>query len=135
MKALDLSSISTHQHIFTIIKPGFLQYTEQIIKMFEERGWTMDRLTYKRLTLQEAKELYKVHKDKDFYDDLCQYMCSGPTRAIIYIKDGHQCDQTYKEVSELKDEIRSKWGIDDCKNVMHSSDSTSAMCHEQGIYF
>ena len=70
--------------IFTIIKPGFLNHSQDIITMFDRAGWKLDKSTIKTLTIGEAKELYKVHKDKDFYEDLCNYMSSGPSRAIIY---------------------------------------------------
>ena len=121
--------------IFTIIKPGFLNYEQDIITMFERAGWKLDRTTIKTLTRDEAKELYKVHRDKDFYNDLCDYMSSGPSRAIIYKRYGNTNSDTFKDVAVLKDAIRDSWGIDDCKNVMHSSDSLSAMEHESGIYF
>ena len=121
--------------IFTIIKPGFLNHGQDIVAMFDRAGWKLDRSTIKTLTVGEAKELYKVHKDKDFYEDLCNYMSSGPSRAIIYKRYGNTNSDTFKDVAVLKDAIRDSWGIDDCKNVMHSSDSLSAMEHESGIYF
>lgn len=129
-----LNSQLGYQMIFTIIKPGFLQYTQQILDIFDNAGWKMDQSTIKTLTLDEAKELYKIHKDKDWYDSLCEYMSSGPSRAIIFTKPGRQTEQTYKDVAKIKDRIRDKWGIDDCKNVMHSSDSMSAMEHESRFY-
>lgn len=121
--------------IFTIIKPGFLDHSQDIITIFDRAGWKLDKSTIKTLTISEAKELYKVHKDKDFYEDLCNYMSSGPSRAIIYKRYGKTNSDTFKDVAVLKDAIRDSWGIDDCKNVMHSSDSLSAMEHESAIYF
>jgi nucleoside-diphosphate kinase len=123
------------QWIFTIIKPGFLEHSQDIIHIFENAGWTLDQTTIKQLTLKEAKELYKVHKKEDWYDSLCEYMSSGPSRAIIYRKPGPISKDTYESVAKLKDGIRERWGIDDCKNVMHSSDCLSAAEHEKGIYF
>lgn len=124
------------ERIFTIIKPGFLDYSDRIITMFANEGWVIDKMTAKKLLLSEAKELYKVHKDKDFYNDLCEYMSSGLSRAIIYKRKGSKTsNETFEEVGKLKDKIRDKWGIDDCKNVMHSSDKLSAMEHESSIYF
>jgi nucleoside-diphosphate kinase len=127
--------IAPRQWIFTIVKPGFLDHTQDIITMFGDEGWEVDRMTVKTLTLSEARDLYKVHKDKEFYDDLCDYMSSGPSRAIIYKKKGTLTSDTYKEVGVLKDAIRERWGIDESKNVMHSSDSLPAAQHESSIYF
>ena len=130
-----LNSQLGYQLIFTIIKPGFLQYTQQIIDIFADNGWDADQTTIKALTRDEAKELYRVHKDEDWYDSLCDYMSSGPSRAFMFTKPGRQTNDTYKDVAEIKDGIRKKWGVDDCRNVMHSSDSMSAMEHESRFYF
>lgn len=123
------------EQIFTIIKPGFLEYTEDILKQFAAFGWRMDKTIIKTLTLDQAKELYEVHKKEGWYDSLCEYMSSGPSRAIMFVKPGQQGKSTYEEVATIKDGIRKKWGVDDCRNVMHSSDSMSAMEHESSIYF
>lgn len=121
--------------VFTIIKPGFLSRTQDIIEYFKAHKWSVKQIRTTKLTTQQAKELYKVHKDEDFYEDLCDYMSSGLSCAIIYEHSGPLLDDGFKIVSVLKDKIRKKWGIDDCKNVMHSSDSFEAMEHEQSIYF
>lgn len=137
MKALYeiLTSTMGTETIFAIVKPGFLDKTEDILLIFNANGWRMAKTTIKTLTLREAKELYKVHKDEQWYDSLCEYMSSGPSRAIIFVRPGQQDKGTYESVAALKDEIRKKWGIDDCKNVMHSSDCMSAMQHELRFYF
>lgn len=130
-----LMPIMGTETIFTIVKPGFLDYTDDILLIFKEEGWEMVKTTIKTLTLREAKELYKVHKNEPWYDSLCDYMSSGPSRAIMFERPGQQDKGTYESVAELKDGIRKKWGIDDCRNVMHSSDSMSAMQHELRFYF
>ena len=62
------------QKIFVIIKPGFLQHSQSIIERFKERGWKVEKTRVKKLLLSEAKSLYKVHKEEDFYKPLCEYM-------------------------------------------------------------
>lgn len=130
-----LNSQLGYQLIFTIIKPGFLQYAQQILDIFKEHGWEMDQTRIKALTFDEAKELYKVHKNEDWYEALCRYMSSGVSRAIMFTKPGKQTKQTYEDVAKIKEGIRERWGIDDCKNVMHSSDCMSALEHESRFYF
>lgn len=126
---------SQREMIFTIIKPGFLDKSQKIIDLFKARGWDVLMTTTKQLLLSQAHELYAVHKNKDFYDDLCEYMSSDRSMAIIFERPGRTDKSTFEEVKNLKDTIRKRWGIDDCKNVLHSSDSFSAMTHEMGIYF
>lgn len=123
------------QKIFVIIKPGFLQHSQSIIEIFKEAGWRVEKTRVKRLLLSEAKSLYKVHKEEDFYKPLCEYMSSDITRAIIFSKSGNQSKSTFDKVSKLKDEIRKEYGESDMRNVLHSSDSQEAMDYEMGIYF
>lgn len=123
------------QKIFVIIKPGFLQHSQSIIERFKEVGWRVEKTKVKRLLLSEAKSLYKVHKEEDFYKPLCEYMSSDITRAIIFSKPGNQSKSTFDKVSKLKDEIRKEYSESDMRNVLHSSDSQEAMDYEMGIYF
>ena len=62
-------------------------------------------------------------------------MSSGPTMAIIFTHDKLHNDKIYKEVSEIKEKIRNKWGESDMRNVLHSSDSYEHMLKEMSIYF
>ena len=82
--------------------------------------------------MQEAKELYKVHKQEDFYDDLCKYMSSGLTTAFIVKK---KSNNIFDEFAKLKDKIREEYGESDMRNAIHSSDSYKSFTHESQIYF
>lgn len=121
--------------IFMVVKPGFTDLTSDIIHMFEEKGWNLSRIRTKQLTLREAHRLYMVHKDEDFYEKLCRYMASDLSVAIILKKPGKVNKDMFEETGKIKDEIRKKWGKDDMRNVLHSSDSLSAMENEAQIYF
>lgn len=134
MKELGIFS-KDKQYIFTVIKPGALQYAKKIIEMFEKCGWEVAKLRTKQLLRKEAKKLYAVHKEEHFYNDLCKYMSSGPSMAILYTRDKLPNPDIYKEVEELKDKIRDKFGESDMRNVLHSSDSYEHMQKEMGIYF
>ena len=121
--------------VFTVIKPGFTQYSQQIIDRFAESGWRVAKTKSKQLLLKEAHKLYEIHKKEDFYKDLCKYMSSGITTAILYTKDEPMNEKLFKEVDKIKDEIRDKYGESDMRNVMHSSDSLEHMKFEASIYF
>jgi nucleoside diphosphate kinase len=119
--------------IFTVIKPGFLNRAEDIIKLFEQYGWEVMQTRPKKLTLAEAKKLYAVHKKEDFYDALCNYMSSGESLAIKFRKPN--CTDVFREADAIKDLVRKKWGESDMRNVLHSSDSFVHMEEESPIYF
>lgn len=121
--------------IFAVVKPGFEKYCTGIVEMFKKKGWKLSRTRTKQLTYREAKQLYLVHKDEDFYEDLCKYMSSDISVGLIFEKPGQVSKSMFEEVDKIKDTIREKWGKDDMRNVLHSSDSLSAMEYESEIYF
>ena len=89
----NISDPMRKDHVFVIIKPGFYNLSSELFKIFTEHGYTTVKSKTKRLTLEEAKSLYKVHKKEDFYNDLCKYMSSdiqwhsySRRNQIIYLR-------------------------------------------------
>lgn len=121
--------------IFVIIKPGFLKLAPEIIKRFADDGWTIEKSRTKQLLLKEARQLYDIHKEEDWYKPLCDYMSSEPTLAFIFKKNKKRGDWVFEETGKIKDEIRKKYGESDMRNVIHSSDSQKHMDNEMCIYF
>ena len=119
-------------HVLVVLKPGCQQLMGTICNIFKENGYNIVKTKSKRLTLDEAKDLYYVHRKEDFYKSLCEYMSSDITTAFILKK---KSDNIFKEFEKLKDEIRKKYGESDMRNVLHSSDSYKSFTHEAGIYF
>ena len=119
-----------------VIKPGFEQYQEAIISKFQDAGWRIKRMRTTQLVLEQAHKLYEPHKDKDFYEDLCKYMCSGPCTAVVLTKDPSQIesDDPLKEIAEIKNEIRKEWSESEMRNVIHSTDDPSRLKTEIGIF-
>lgn len=124
-----------YKSIFVVIKPGFLKLSDEVIKFYKKHGWNIEKTTIKQLTLEEAKELYKVHEKESFYEDLCNYMSSDLSRAFIFYKISNLKTDPFKEATTLKEEVRKTWGESDMRNVVHSSDSLENMQHESAVYF
>ena len=74
---------------FTMIKPDAVAAgnTGAIIKMIEESGFRIVSIKKTRLTKERAGEFYKVHKERPFYNDLCNYMSSGSIVPMILEKE------------------------------------------------
>jgi nucleoside-diphosphate kinase len=119
-------------HVLAVVKPGFENMLGKLCEIFIENGYTIVKNKTSRLTLDQAKQLYKVHSKEDFYSNLCNYMCSGPTTAFILKK---KSDDIFKEFEKLKEKIREDFGESDMRNVLHSSDSYKAFTHESQVYF
>lgn len=128
----NISDPMRKNHVFVIIKPGFYNLANELFATFVDRGYKIVKSKTKRLTLEEAKSLYEVHKKEDFYNDLCKYMSSDITMAFILKK---KSDNIFNEFAKLKDEIREEYGESDMRNVLHSSDSYKNFTHESQVYF
>ena len=127
-KALEIP-----KEVFVVVKPGFLDKSNQIIDKFARKGFIFKQMWIKQLTLGEAKRMYYVHKDEDFYYKLCKYMSSGPCLGIIF--DASGIEDPFKVTDELKDEIRKQFGEDDMRNCLHSSDNVTNMNKEKKVFF
>lgn len=114
---------------FIIIKPGFLEYKNEILKFLKEHKIISVRELRKTLTLSEAKKIYKPHSQEDFYEDLCNYMSEADSIGILLCNYGGQ------DLLKLKDVIRKKYGKDEMRNCIHSSDSGLNVARESKIYF
>lgn len=119
--------------VFVIIKPGFLDKATTIMDKFKRAGFIPKLWRTKQLTMGEAKRLYYVHKNEDFYYNLCKYMSSGPCMGIelSYWGEG----KVFDLIAELKDKIRKQYGEDDMRNCLHSSDDWEAMQKESKVFF
>lgn len=117
---------------FVILKPEFMDHENDFLTLLKNNGWQVLQKQKKTLTNDEAKELYKMHKDKDFYNDLCKYMSSGECLCCLCHKD---CKDPIKDMDVLKDKVRKTWGKDEMKNGMHSSDSINNVNRESKLIF
>ena len=117
---------------FCILKPGFLDHKDDFMKMLSNNGWRTIQQVQRTLSHEEAEELYKMHKGKKFYNDLCDYMSGNDSICCMCYKD---CDNPIKDMKTIKDMVRKAWGIDDMRNGMHSSDSLDNVKREYKLIF
>ena len=130
MKSLvEFITESQNKREFMIIKPEFLQFRNEILEFLKQHNIIPIQELRKTLTLSEAKKLYKPHSKEDFYENLCKYMSSGDSIGFVL------CNYGNNDLLALKDQIRNKYGVDEMRNVVHSSDSGLNVHRESKIYF
>ena len=117
---------------FCMLKPGFAQYADEFEKLLAANGWKVINKCVKKFTRDEIENFYSCHKDKPFYNRLCDYMITDDCCCYSCYKN---CKDPYKDMAEFKDKIRDQWGEDDMKNAMHSSDSKTNMKSETKLAF
>ena len=114
---------------FIIIKPGFLKYSTRILDELLSKGFVVRNRSIQKLTLETARAIYAPHKDESFYDDLCQYMSSDYSMGVTLL------NTKGLDLVAIKDEIRKRYGVDEMRNAIHSSDSVENMKRESKLYF
>ena len=72
--------MSEKEYTLIIIKPDAVSdgYTGSILKRITEEKFEIKALKMLRLTKQKAEKFYEVHKERPFYDELAEFMSSGP---------------------------------------------------------
>ena len=126
----------------SIIKPDAVERNleSEIKEMFKSNGFQIIKEKKIQIEKSEAEKFYKVHETKPFYNDLCDYLSSGPIVVMVLQKDS-----AVKENRELmgatnpKDAedgtIRKKYGISIDKNSVHGSDSVENAKIEIDFFF
>ena len=120
---------------FIIIKPGFLRYTDNIIRDLHRLDFTIIEALEKTLTREEAEEIYSVHKGKPFYEKLIKYMTSGPSIGMILLSPFSDRESAIETLKQLKEKYRKRYSIDKTHNVLHSSDSYQNVIYEAEAFF
>lgn len=117
---------------FCILKPGFSEYTDEFIGLLGANGWKVLKKINKKLSKNEAQELYKMHSNKSFYDKLCNYMSSDNCLCIACKK---KTKDPIGDMDKFKDKFRNMYGKNDMENGMHSSDSIDNLHREIKLIF
>lgn len=111
-----------------------------ITKMIEEAGFKIIALKLTMLTEERAGQFYDVHKERPFYNDLCEYMSSGPIIPMILEKDNAVEDfrtligaTNPQEAAEGT--IRKLFAESISANAIHGSDSDENAKIEGDFFF
>ena len=118
------------EQTLSIIKPDAVERNidNKIKIFFGENNLKILKSKKVKISKEEASEFYKVHQTKPFYDDLCNYLSSGP--IIVMILEGENAVSKNRKLmgstAPLKAEegtLRKMYGISIDKNSVHGSDS------------
>jgi len=126
----------------TMIKPDAVAkgLTSAILEKISSSGFRIIALKMTQLTLSDANKFYEIHKEKDFYGDLCIFMSSGPIVAAILEKENAVSDFRKLVGSTDPSEaavgtLRKLFAESKSKNAVHGSDSDDNARIESGFHF
>ena len=82
----------------SIVKPDGVRENliGEVIKRFEQRGLRIAALRMLRLSQDEAKRFYIVHKERPFYESLTRFMSEGP--IVVMVVEGENAINTVREI-------------------------------------
>ena len=134
--------MSNIEKTLSIIKPDAVERNleNQIKGIFKNKGFEITNEKKIQIEKSEAEKFYKVHETKPFYNDLCEYLSSGPIVVMILEKENAVLDNRElmgatnpKEASEGT--VRKKFGISIDKNSVHGSESIENAKKEIEFFF
>ena len=130
------------QRTFSIVKPDATKrnLTGAINAKFEAAGLTIVAQKRIQLTKKQAEVFYEVHKDRPFYDELCEFMASHP--IIVQVLEGENAILKNREVmgatnpEEAADgTIRKEFALSMGENSVHGSDAEETAKEEICYFF
>ena len=130
------------ERTLSIIKPDAVERNlENEIKFFFTKNDLKILMSKKiKLSKEEASEFYKVHQTKPFYNDLCNYLSSGP--IIVMVLEGDNAVLKNRKLMGATDPnkadegtLRKSYGISIDKNSVHGSDSVENGVKEINFFF
>ncbi len=126
----------------SIIKPDATRrnLTGAINKCFEDAGLRIVAQKRIRLVREQAEGFYAVHKERPFYNDLCDFMTSGP--VVVQVLEGEDAIAKNREVMGATNPddaapgtIRKQFAENVEANSVHGSDSPENAAMEIKFFF
>ena len=134
--------MSSLEQTLSIIKPDAVERNldSEIKTFFEKNNLKIIKSKKVKISKEEASEFYKVHQTKPFYNDLCNYLSSGP--IVVMILEGENAISKNRQLMGATDPskaeegtLRKMYGISIDKNSVHGSDSVDNAKTEIDFFF
>lgn len=130
------------ERTLSIIKPDATKKNVigKILAIFEDAGLKIVAAKMMNMKRADAEQFYAVHKERPFYGELCEYMCSGP--VLITVLEGPEAVMKNRDLMGATDPkkaapgtIRALFGNAISENAVHGSDSLENAKTEVSFFF
>ena len=130
------------ERTLSIIKPDAVakNVLGEIYSRFEKAGLRIVAARMEHLSAQKAGEFYAVHKERPFYNDLVEFMTSGP--VMVQVLEGEDAIARNREVMGATNPadaapgtIRADFAQTVDENAVHGSDGTETASAEIEFFF
>lgn len=130
------------ERTLSIIKPDAVakNVIGEIYARFERAGLKVIGARMKHLSREEAEGFYAVHRERPFFADLVEFMCSGP--VMIQVLEGKDAIARNRELMGATDPrqaapgtIRAEFASSIDANAVHGSDGPDTAAQEINFFF
>jgi nucleoside-diphosphate kinase len=130
------------QRTFSIIKPDAVSkgYAGAILAEIEKAGFKLVSIRKQTISKDQAKGFYHVHAARPFFNDLCEFMSSGPIFLMVLEKENAIADLrklmgATNPANAEDGTIRKKFAGSIQENAIHGSDAEETAAFEIGYWF
>uniref|UniRef100_A0A3B1K946 Nucleoside diphosphate kinase homolog 7 n=1 Tax=Astyanax mexicanus TaxID=7994 RepID=A0A3B1K946_ASTMX len=134
---------SQKERTLAMIKPDAVTKVGDIIQMIYDAGLIVTKARMTRLSGKQAADFYMEHQSKSFFNNLVQFVSSGP--VIVMELMGDEAVSVWRKVlgptdssvarKDASASLRAQFGTDGTKNAGHGSDSMASAARELEFFF
>lgn len=130
------------ERTLAILKPDCVRKNliGEVLRRIQEAGFRIRALKMVRLTREEAEGFYAVHRGRPFFEELTEFMSSGPCVPVVLEKDNAVAD--FRALIGATDPaeaeegtIRRDFADSKGQNIVHGSDSVENGKLEANFFF
>lgn len=130
------------ERTLSIVKPDGVKKNliGEVIKRFEQQSLRIAAMRMLRMSIDDAKGFYIIHKERPFYDSLTSFMSEGP--VVVMVVEGDNAINKVRQImgaTNPKDAapgtIRADFASDIEHNIVHGSDSKESAAFEIPYFF
>ena len=125
-----------------MIKPDGVQrgLIGKVLQRIEEKGFKIVAMKLALMPAEKAKAHYAEHVGKKFYQDLVDFITSGPSVSLVVEGRGavaamRKMNGATNPAEAAPGTLRGDYGIETGRNVVHGSDSPASAAREIGLHF
>ncbi len=130
------------ERTLSIVKPDGVKknLVGEVVGRFEKKCLRVAALKMIRMSRDEAKGFYIVHKERPFYESLTDFMSEGP--IVVMVLEGEDAISKVRGIMGATNPkeaapgtIRADLASDIERNIVHGSDSPESAKYEIGYFF